>query len=163
MAILVTSGRAAVATAIMNQPIHLAWGSGQTVWDTSPQAENASTTKLDNELGRLVCTQIQYCTENKTGGGTIIVAKGRFDKSDDPTNYLYLRFTYDFEDEKFADIRELGIFVGTKPNANLTKPQQDAYMKVGNYSGGQLLVLEYLSKLTRSDQVRQQFEFVIQF
>ncbi|EMD0638872.1 hypothetical protein VPZ60_004288 [Salmonella enterica] len=160
MAILVTSGRAAVAAAIKAQDIHLAWGEGLSSWDAAPPSESAGTEQLEKELGRLICTQSQFCTENKTGGGTIIVANGRFDKSDDPTNYLYLRFTYDFEDEKFADIRELGIFVGTKANAGVDDKK---YMQAGNYTDGQLLVLEYISKLTRSDQVRQQFEFVIQF
>ena len=35
---------------------------------------------------------------------------------------------------------------------------------VAEYSSpGQLLVLEYIDKLTRAETIRQQFEFVIQF
>ncbi|ELK5289403.1 hypothetical protein Q6670_004071 [Salmonella enterica] len=161
MAILVDSGRAAVATAIMNQPIHLAWGEGQTSWDAQTPPEETSKKGLENELGRLIATQVKYCELNSAG--TIIVAGGTFKEMTTPTNYLYMRFTFNFKDEEFANIRELGIFVGTVPNANLTQAEQNAYMKKGNYTGGQLLVLENLDKLSRSPQVRQQFEFVIQF
>ncbi|HGX3708900.1 TPA: hypothetical protein ACNEJR_003661 [Escherichia coli] len=163
MAILVESGRAAVATAIMNQPIHLAWGEGDPSWDVSKPSEATSTTGLLKELGRLKAVDAYCVVPNNTGGGSIVVSGGKFDKSPNnaATKYLYLRFQFDFMDAQFASIRELGVYVGT----NVTAANKDVYLPngAGNYSGGELLVLEYLDKLVRSSQIRQQFEFVIQF
>lgn len=163
MAILVESGRAAVATAIMNQPIHLAWGEGDPSWDVTKPTEATSTTGLLKELGRLKAIDAYSVVPNNTGGGQIIVSGGKFDPAPIgvATKYLYLRFQFDFMDAQYASIRELGIFVGTQ----VTAANPDVYLPdgAGNYSGGQLLVLEYLDKLVRSSQIRQQFEFVIQF
>ncbi|EAM1616332.1 hypothetical protein EU642_22100 [Salmonella enterica] len=161
MAILVESGRAAVATAISNQPIHLAWGSGEPAWDAvvNGQPEDVGSTKLVNELGRRTVTQKQYCTPK--ADGEIIVSQGRFTRSVVPTKYLYLRFAFDFNDAAQADIRELGIFVGS---TTVAKPATtDYYLPSEVTDQGQLLVSENIDKLTRSQQIRQQFEFVIQF
>ncbi|EBL7042085.1 TPA: hypothetical protein JK846_003578 [Escherichia coli] len=164
MAILVESGRAAVATAIMNQPIHLAWGEGDPSWDVTKPTENTSTTSLVKELGRLKAVDA-YSVVPNNNNGSIVVSGGKFDKSPNnaATKYLYLRFQFDFMDAQYASIRELGIYVGTQVSASVANP--NAYLPdgAGNYSGGQLLVLEYLDKLVRSSQIRQQFEFVIQF
>ncbi|EBA6160071.1 hypothetical protein BIW22_20880 [Salmonella enterica] len=159
MAILVESGRAAVATAILNQPIHLAWGSGDPAWDGSKPVESTGTTKMVKEIGRRTVTQTMYVTPSATG--EIVVSQGRFHESQAPTKYLYLRFTYDFLDAAQETIRELGIFVGTKIIAN---PAQIDYFQASEIADpGQLLVLELIDKLNRSQQTKQQFEFVIQF
>ncbi|EAO1133527.1 hypothetical protein EX011_21420 [Salmonella enterica] len=158
MAILVESGRAAVAASIKAQPIHLAWGSGQVGWDAAKPAEQTGTKALDNELGRRIVSYSSFVEPNSSG--QVIVSQGRFAETTTATKYLYLRFQFDFADAQQATIRELGIFVGTTPNAGVTGLD---YMDKGQYSGGQLLVLEYIDKLVRSSSIRQQFEFVIQF
>ncbi|TVS84864.1 hypothetical protein COM43_004615 [Wolbachia pipientis] len=40
MSILTQTGRAAIAASIKEQPIHLAWGSGNSNWESSHRAEN---------------------------------------------------------------------------------------------------------------------------
>ncbi|EJG5414282.1 hypothetical protein NAD41_000883 [Salmonella enterica] len=164
MAILVESGRAAVATAIVGQPLHLAWGSGDVVWDSStlPPAPSTGATTLVAEVGRRVVTQTQYCTP-KTGG-EIIVSQGQFTATPNnaPSKYLYLRFAYDFMDAANVDIRELGVFVGGTMNGAGTNGYWDT-SRTPPTNPGQLLVLENIQKLHRSQQVKQQFEFVIQF
>ncbi|EAM6792309.1 hypothetical protein E0G74_00945 [Salmonella enterica] len=161
MAILTESGRAAVATAIMAQPIHLAWGSGDPSWDNLPsgQPENAGTTALVAELGRRTAVPPSYCIP-KTGG-SIVVSQGQFEFSTTPTKYLYLRFAFDFKDAAQATIRELGVFVGSKVVAS---PKVANYYEPSEVTDpGQLLVLENINRLVRSQQIQQQFEFVIQF
>lgn len=174
MAILVEVGRAAVATAIKAQSIHLAWGSGDPAWDASRPVESVSTTALTKEIGRRRVTQSMYCRIDPNG--SIVVPGNRFEISNTPTKFLYLRFAYDFLDSPTETIRELGVFIGTVPlssqpvgNASANPNFPDYLLAAGTgitaeYSDpGQLLVLEYIDKLLRSATIRQQFEFVIQF
>ncbi|EDL8065176.1 hypothetical protein CTA21_23955 [Salmonella enterica] len=164
MAILVESGRAAVATAILGQPLHLAWGSGDVSWDanTLPPTPTTGSTALVSEIGRRVVTQTQYCVPQS--GGEIIVSQGQFTATPNntPSKYIYLRFSYDFPDAAASTIRELGIFVGGTMNGAGVNGYWDTTRNLPT-NPGQLLVLENIQKLVRSQQVKQQFEFVIQF
>ncbi|WP_288075262.1 hypothetical protein [Pseudomonas sp.] len=160
MAILTDSGRAAVATAIKAQAIHLAWGSGSVDWDVTPATEDVGTSSLLAEVGRRKATQVLYCTPDPLG--EIVVTEGRFSISETPTKYLYVRFAFDFTDAQDATIRELAVFVGTVAKAT-TPVGQDYLLPEDVEDPGQMLVLEYIQKLQRSPQIRQQFEFVIQF
>lgn len=160
MAILTDSGRAAVATAIKAQPIYLAWGSGDASWDVTPPTESVDTAALLAEVGRRKVTQSMFCKPD--AAGEIIVTEGRFTVSQTPTKYLYLRFAFDFTDAAGAAIRELAVFTGTVPNPDV--PENQDYITPDEIQDpGQLLVLEYIQKLQRSAQIRQQFEFVVQF
>lgn len=183
MAILVEAGRAAVATAIMNQTIHCAWGAGDPSWDASRPTEPASATGLVKEIGRRVVTQKSYVVLDPNG--SIVVPGNRFEFTTNPTKFLYLRFAFDFKDAAVDPnapgtnpvIRELGVFINTVPlgaqpaGQNAYNPNFPDYLMaaaspnaVSEYSSpGQLLVLEYIDKLTRAETIRQQFEFVIQF
>lgn len=182
MAILVEVGRAAVATAIMNQTIHCAWGAGDPSWDASRPVEPASATGLVKEIGRRVVTQKSYVQLDPQG--SIVVPGNRFEFTTTPTKYLYLRFAFEFDDAAVDPaapgqppvIRELGVFINTvplehQPSGNATyNPNFPNYLMAAQgsvaaeYSApGQLLVLEYIDKLTRANTIRQQFEFVIQF
>lgn len=160
MAILTDSGRAAVATAIKAQALHLAWGNGVVDWDAVPPTESVSTSSLISEVGRRKVTQVMFCVPDTNG--EIIVAEGRFSISQAPTKYLYMRFAFDFPDGGTNVLRELGVYVGTVAKAQV--PANQDYLLPGDVlDPGQLLSLEYIQKLTRSDQIRQQFEFVLQF
>lgn len=160
MAILTDSGRAAVAVAIKGQTIHLAWGTGNASWDTTPVPEPAGATALVAEIGRRKVTQTLYCLPS--ADGEIEVPNGRFTVSDVPTKYLYLRFTFDFNDAPAATIRETAIFLGTVAKAGV--PANQNYLAPADVEdAGKMLSLEYTAKIERSPSVRQQFEFVIQF
>lgn len=160
MAILTDSGRAAVANSIKQQPIHLAWGSGSPDWDVTPPTESVGTTALVAEVGRRKVTQSLFCNPDPLG--EIVVSEGRFTVSNTPTKYLYLRFAFDFLDAPDATIRELAVFIGSAAKSTVP-PGQDYLLPEDIEEQGQLLVLEYIQKLVRSPQIRQQFEFVVQF
>ncbi|WP_458255121.1 hypothetical protein [Aeromonas caviae] len=69
---------------------------------------------------------------------------------------------YDFHDAPDATIRELGVFIGTVAKST-TPVGQDYLLPEDIEAPGTLLVYERIQKLVRSPQVRQQFEFVVQF
>ena len=158
MSVLTDSGRAAIAKAIAAQPIYLAWGNGLPAWDATPPTETTGISALISEVGRRVVTQSLYVTP--AANGAISVDSGSYDISADPTKYLYLRFAFDKADAATQTIRELAIYTGTTLNDGVTAP----YVIPSQIATqGQLLVIEYVAAIVRSDNIRQQFEFVIQF
>lgn len=160
MAILTNSGRVAMAQSVKAQAIHLAWGSGSAVWDTTPVPESIAATALLAEIGRRAATYVQYCEPDEAGA--IIVPTGRFTESATPTKHLYMRFAFDFTDAPTATIRELAVFVGTKIVAGL--PVGQMYFEPNQVTDpGTLLVIEHIAKFERSASMRQTFEFVITF
>lgn len=160
MAILTNSGRVAMAEAVMQRPIHLAWGSGNAAWDTTPVPVTTSETALVNEIGRRKVTQVRYCTPD--AGGEIVVPTGTFTESLVPTRHLYLKFNYDFTDAPAASIREVAVFIGTTTDPGL--PVGQMYFEPGDIvTPGILLVVERTPKFDRSPSVRQSFEFVVTF
>lgn len=159
MAILTNSGRAALAAAIVAKPIHMAWGSGDAAWDTTPVAVTTSATALVSEIGRRTATQIKYCTPQT--GGDLVVPTGEFTESLTPTKYIYLRFNFDFVDAPVAAIREVAVFSDTQLVSDL--PSGQRYFTPSNVaSPGILMVIERIPRFDRSPSVRQSFEFVIE-
>lgn len=160
MAILTNSGRVAMAEAIVARPIHLAWGSGDPDWDTTPVPATISETALVDEVGRRLVSQTRYCTPDPDG--EIVVPTGRFTESLTPTKHLYMRFNFDFFDAPTATIREVAVFVGSETDPEL--PGGQMYFEPADIvSPGTLLVIERTAKFVRSSSVRQSFEFVVTF
>lgn len=160
MAILTNSGRIAMAASVKSQPIHLAWGRGSPDWDAAPQAEGVEATALVNEIGRRKATYVSYCEPDEQG--EIVLPTGTFREVVDATKHLYMRFSFDYTDAPSADIRELGVFVGTQVAAGL--PAGQMYFDPAQVTAsGLLLLLEHVDAFPRSASVRQVFEFVVTF
>ena len=158
MAILTTAGRIVMAMAIANETLHLAWGSGDSDWDETPEPESIEATALVAEVGRRYRTSVGYCTPDEAGD--IIVPNGRFALSVSPTNHLYLKFNFDFQDAPSAEIREIGVMVGTV--AVEGTPPGQYYLEPDDLADpGRLLALERIPKIIRSAAVRHSFEFVL--
>lgn len=158
MAILTLSGRAAMAAAIKAQPIHLAWGEGDPSWDTTPVAETVDLTALVAEVGRRAATKVAFCEPDSEG--EIIVPTGRFTEVIDESNHLFMRFNFDFQDSPDAEIREVGVFMGTQIVTGLP-PGQTYFLPAEIADPGILLNIERFTKFTRSSAIRQSFEYVI--
>lgn len=158
MAILTLSGRAAMAAAIKSNPIHLAWGTGDPAWDTTPVPEPVDATALVAEVGRRAVTMVSFCSPSPTG--EIQVPNGQFTLTNEITNNLYFRFNFDFGDAATATIRETAIFIGTQVQNGL--PPGLMYFTPDQIkSPGILFVLERFPAFQRSPSVRQSFEFVV--
>ena len=161
MAILVNSGRAAMAAALMSQPFFLAWGSGGGEdWDAldTPPSPSVLATELLSETGRHLLTSANFCTQDDDG--EIVVPTGRYSVSQVQTNHIYLRFNFDFEDGAGLEIREIGVFSGGSVNVGLP-PGQLYFDPDEVHTLGTLVLLENVPVFTRSANVRQSFELVL--
>ena len=227
MAILTSSGRAAIAASIKEQAIHLAWGSGDPAWGsnhslqanfvdeliTLPHSpvkdvvvsqdettfssgedysvdsvsgtitrlplgaiatdalldityiqdtprESITSTSLMNQVGLRTVDEILFCSGDENG--ELITPSGRFTESRSPTNNLFLKFTFDFEDAANQVIQELGVMVGTEFLTELP-PGQRYFTPEQILTPGILLVLEHTVPLVRTAATRETFTFVVTF
>jgi hypothetical protein len=159
-AVLTTSGRTAIATAIKARTAHLAWGSGDAAWGNTPPAPPANTTALLAEIARRKANQVEYCMP--ATNGAISVPEGRFDITATPTNNLYFRFHFEFEDAVGSTIREQAIFLDTVAAAGV--PSGQFYLLPAEVSApGTLLVIQRTAPIIREITTRQLFEFVVTF
>lgn len=158
MAILVNSGRHAMAAALMAKSFYLAWGSGNAGWDSSPVNPSITDTALVAEVGRHIVTVAEYCTPDNAG--SIVVPNGKFTVSGTPTNNIHLLFNFDFADSVDAIIREIGVFSDSTIVSGL--PGGQLYFTPAQVlTQGKLVLLERIPKITRTALVRQTFEFVL--
>jgi hypothetical protein len=231
MAIMTRSGRAALADAIRQRPLHLAWGTGNNQWDmAAPQVtasfgsddilqlphlyvsavvisstDGASTysagtdyaldgstgritrivtggipaeatvradytidtpppdvaqTALIGELGRRAVDEVAFVVADDAGA--IVAPTGRFTLSAAPTNHLFVRVRFEFEDAPDAVIREQGLFVGSVTDPVLPAGQRyfdPAYVT----DPGILLIVQNTVPIIRQPSTRETFEFVVTF
>lgn len=157
MSILTYSGRVAIAKAIANESIFLAWGVGDPSWDDTPVVEDIAADSLYAEIGRRRASVVGYCLPDEAG--EIVTTDGRFAQSVDPTRYLFFRFAFDYADAADANIRELGVFLGTEVNPELP-PGQMYYTPSQLTATGTLLLLEHITKYPRSQSSRIVYEQV---
>ena len=159
-AILTTSGRIAIATAIKARIAHLAWGSGDAGWGNTPPSPSASSSALLAEVGRRKATLVDYCAPAVSGA--ISVPEGRFDISATPTNNLYFKFHFEFEEGVGSTIRETAIFLDTVLAAGV--PSGQFYLTPAQVGQpGTMLVIERRAPIIREITTRQMFEFVVTF
>ena len=230
MAILTTSGRAALAAAIKAQTLHLALGEGDPLWDTTkaistpfdeagvialgfthladirvtslddqteylldgdysanaregvirrlpvstiPEGgdvtvhfkiahppETIGQTALLREVGRRVVDEVHFVTADPEG--EIVVPTGRYRLSVEPTNHLFIRGRFDFEDAATSVVREQGLFVGCATDTALPIGQK-FFVPSQISDPGILLVLQHSVPIVRQPSTRETFEFVVTF
>lgn len=159
-AVLTTSGRIAIAKAIKERTAHLAWGTGDAAWGNAPPAPPISSTALLAEIGRRKATQIDYCAP--AIDGPVVVPDGRFEISPTPTNNLYFKFHFEFEEAVGSTIRETAIFIDTVLAGGV--PAGQFYLLPADVAQpGTLLVIERRTPIIREITTRQLFEFVVTF
>jgi hypothetical protein len=159
-AVLTTSGRIAIATAIKARTAHLAWGSGSAGWGNTPPDPPGNSTALVAEIARRKANQVEYCVANNNG--SIVVPEGKFNISATPTNNLYFKFQFDFADAVGSTIREMAIFLDTVLAAGV--PEGQFYLLPAQVAQpGTMLVIERRAPIVRAATTRQLFEFVVTF
>jgi len=159
-AVLTTSGRIAIATAIKARTAHLAWGSGDAAWGNTPPEPAGSASALVAEVARRKANQVDYCVAD--AAGAISVPEGKFSVTTTPTNNLYFRFHFEFEDAVGSTIREMAIFLDTVAAAGV--PAGQFYLLPAQVANpGTLLVIERRAPIVRQITTRQLFEYVVTF
>lgn len=160
MAILTTSGRTALAIAVAAQPLHLAWGSGDAAWDTTPVAESTDSTALLAELGRRAAAEVKFVVPDIEGA--ISVPNGNFTAlpAGQSSNNIYLRFNFDYEDAPTSAIREVAVFLGTTIKDTVASGTL-YFLPADLESAGTLMAIQHPNRINRSADTRQSFEFVL--
>jgi hypothetical protein len=159
-AVLTTSGRIAIATAIKARTAHLAWGSGDPTWTATPPDPPANTSALLAEVGRRRALQVEFCTPDPAGA--LAVPEGTFSITTTPTNNLYFKFHFDFVDGVGSTIRELAIYTDTVAATGV--PVGQFYLLPAEVAQpGTLLVAERRAPLVREATTRHMFEYVVTF
>jgi hypothetical protein len=171
LATLTHIGRAAIALAIAERPLHIAWGSGESFWD-NPDASLPSlldARSLVNELGRRTPGTIGFVEPDEAGdilipvsaGGEGAVREARYRSVPGPTPFVYVRAHYNYGDASNAVIREMGVFMNTEFVEGLP-PGQQYFTPADIANPGLLLAAQIiLPRINRSPSVRQTVEFVL--
>jgi hypothetical protein len=102
--------------------VHLAWGEGLETWASELPPEDVIATGLAHEIGCRRADEILFVEGDDDGA--LVTPTGRFNAVDYPTNNLFMRFTFDFEDAANRTIRELGVFIDTITNPELHVEQK---------------------------------------
>lgn len=161
MATLVTTGRAGLAASVAARSIFLGVGAGSSSWDASgTPPEDINTAALMAPVGYRKAAQVSFVTPNTQGG--IVLPSGRYEVSQSQTNYLYLRFTLDFENASTATIRETGILLDTVVATGLPVGQM-FFTPAQVTNPGTLYLLEHVPAIIRTPATRETFEFVLTF
>lgn len=161
MAILPKMGRVAIAQAIIQQPMHFAWGLGDPSWGETPPPENPLATGLVNEIGRRVPLWARFVVPDPDG---IIETEeaGNFSESQVPTHQIVVRTKFDFADAEDTTVREIALFVGGTIKPGL--PLGQMYFTADQIeTPGTLLQLEHRKPIYRSRSTRELFDFLITF
>lgn len=167
MTVLTKVGRIALAKALKNETLFLAWGSGEEHWGQEPPAEEVGATTLVKEIGRRKLTQVHFLKPDEEGDIIIMQAAGddgfeklKYSISEEPTNILLFRAPFDFGDAASAVIREIGIFAGGTTQEGL--PEGQRYFTAEQVTDlGRLLAVENIQPIYRSAATREQFDFVL--
>ncbi len=116
---------------------------------------------LLSELGRRLATQKSYCYEDPSG--FIVTNDKSWSLTVTPTRHLYLMFKFDSSDAENDIIYQLGLFLGSTPEAAVPPGKQ--YLE---YPGevddeGTLFMIDNIKPFARNSYTREMFEYVITF
>ena len=125
--------------------------------------ESIGQTALLREVGRRVVDEVHFVTADPEG--EIVVPTGRYRLWPEPTNHLFIRVRFDFEDACTSVVREQGLFVGctTDPELLSVAPGQKFFAPTQITDPGILLVLQNSVPIVRQPSTRETFEFVVTF
>ena len=127
---------------------------------TGRAAEETGAQALMAEIGRRVVEERHFVEPDPEG--EIVVPTGRFRMVAGPSNHLFLRVRFDFEDAAGTTVREQALFVGTELVPDLP-PGQRYVLPEAVMNPGILLVLQHAAPIVRHAATRETFEFVVTF
>lgn len=153
----VMAAEAAMAKAASS---YLALGSGDVAWGNTPPSPSVNSTALVAEFCRRKANLVSFCQPDSNG--SISLPEGKFSTTNTPTNFVYYRINFEFEDAIGSTIRELGMFADTVPVAG-TPPGQYLLTPSEVATAGRLLAVARRPPLLREVTIRELFELVVTF
>ena len=139
MSIFTHDGRAALAKLVLSRPLHLALGDGGDDVPLPPLDYDAHF--LRREIGRKAASRVLHVFPDENG---ILVLPGgkKYSMSETPTRHLYMEFLFDYNEGVGSAVREIGLFMDTRPIPD--QPQGKTYFLPNESEDrGVLLLLEY--------------------
>lgn len=122
--------------------------------------ESIGQTALLREVGRRVVDEVHFVVADPDG--EIVVPTGRYRLVIAPSNHLFIRVRFDFEDAATSIVREQGLFVSTQTDPDLPIGQK-FFLPAQISDPGILLVLQNSVPIVRQPSTRETFEFVVTF
>lgn len=154
MGIFPYSSGVAIAQALKQAGIMLAWGDG----GTDPIDPDA--TGLQNEIGRRRALSVDFVVADPAGQINV-AGYGRFSVSPEPTNKIVVTTKFDYEDALGETVNELGLFVGTVVDPAL--PLGQMYFKPDQIADpGTLLLIDHITPFDRTPGVRELIRILVQ-
>lgn len=123
------------------------------------EAEDVDATSLITPLGFRPVTETDFVFEDPANG-TIQLTSGRYSISNTATPELYTRTSYDYEDGSGSTIRELALYMDCQVAGGLPQGQQ-YFTPLQMASQGIMVAVQHIPPLTRTDAIKQTFEFVL--
>lgn len=151
---------AATAVAAKAPSAYLALGSGNPAWGDPPPSPSVNSTALVAEVCRRKVNLVSFCQPDSSGD--ISLPEGRFSLTNTPTNFVYFRINFDFQDAVGSTIRELGLFVDTIPVAG-TPPGQYLLTPSEVATPGTLVAVARQPPALREVTRRDLYELVVTF
>lgn len=158
MAILTNSGRSVIANILKSVTFYLAWGEGDTAWDTDFKQPSSTDTALIREIGRRAASLVEFCRPDVNG--KIEVPSGKYSSSETSTLFIHLRFNFTLADSPTSTIRECGVFVGTQIHEEVLR-ETEYFMPEDIKTPGDLIFVERFVALNLATDFRRSFDFVI--
>ena len=129
--VLQLAGKVLSAKLLKAQPIYIAIGRGDPAWDALTPAQIAASTPTDatrlvDEIGRRLAS-VQFVVEDPAGAIEIVNpsdnSRTKYALSANPTAFLFVDTTFDYQEGAGESVREIGIFVGGQLAAGLPPGQ----------------------------------------
>lgn len=159
--ILTTNYKHHLAQHIIDSELMLAWGTGDENWqdDDFSTANQSAETALSAELGRRVLVIKTFALPD--AGGEIQLPNGSYTATTEPSDIVYLKCLFEYDDEPTAVIREYGVFMNSKTNASLPVGQQ--YFSAADVVDAGLMISysRLRTPLYRTADTRQAIEIII--
>ncbi|MCF6199321.1 MAG: hypothetical protein L3J67_07990 [Hyphomicrobiaceae bacterium] len=111
-------GRITLAMAVKAWPVFLGVGEGRDEWGFSPPSVDLQSNRLERPAGFVRARLCEFVRPDNDGGITADDG-ARWSISKKPTPFLYMLFVLGMRDLPDKIVRELGIFLDTKPHDNV--------------------------------------------
>jgi hypothetical protein len=159
MAVFTVGGRTVTGKLFYQEAFFLAVGVGSPTWDTTLEAPSPALADLVDPVGVTRCREIAYVIPSETGD--IVTSDGaKFERSENPSRYVYMEFKLDLHDAEPNTLRESGIYHGTEieegiPAGQFWIPEAD----VIEY--GTLIYADRFNSIVRDGTIEQSFSCVL--